>query len=313
MPKMSIDPRHTITGPTMGTTWSATFYSETDPARLQTALQAAVQQVDTVASTWNPASDLMRLNAAPLDTWVTLPAPLITILETALQVGQMTDGAFDIALGDAVNAWGFGPTKADPDKIRIARAMPRRPAHETLEIAGDSVRKHHAQQFDLSGIAKGYGVDCLADTLREHGVTQALVSIDGELRALGTRPDGSGWTVAIERPEHTLRAAQSVLALDNVAVATSGDYRHWVQVGQRLLSHTINPHTGAPLTQAPASVTVMAPTCMLADALATALMVMGTEKGTAFATEHGIDALFLLREASEIRAIPVGPVFADKG
>ena len=299
----------------MGTTWSATIYAASEPAGLKKALQSAVQEVDRIASTWNPASDLMRLNAAPLDIWVALPPRLITILETALQIGRNTGGAFDIALGDAVNAWGFGPLRADPDRIRTARVAIRQPAHDRLQLdPGTSrARKLGPLQLDLSGIAKGYGVDRLTETLQDHGLTAGLLCIDGEVRALGTRSDGSGWTIAVEQPVHTNRAPHSMLALDNVAVATSGDYRHWVRVGKRLLSHTINPRTGAPLTDGPASVTVMAPTCSMADALASALMVMGMDQGADFAAAQGIDALFLARDGSEVRSIPVGPVFGAIG
>jgi thiamine biosynthesis lipoprotein len=310
---MTQPPRQTLTGPTMGTTWTVTFHGEPDPARLKIALQTAVAEVDQIASTWNPSSDLMRLNAAPVNTWVPLPPHLMTILTTALHIGQMTDGAFDIGLGDAVNAWGFGPDKADEHRIRQARVAPRQPAHHVLQLDGDRALKRGPMQFDLSGIAKGYGVDRLAETLLDHGITQALVSLDGELRALGTRQGGSGWTIAVEQPLHSARAPHSVLALQDVALATSGDYRHWVQVGRRVLSHTIDPATGAPLTAAPASVSVLAPTCMIADAMATALMVMGVDKGANFAAAQGIDALFLLRDGAEIRSFGVGPVFKTKG
>ena len=323
MPKMSTDlilpdlilTDLILTGPTMGTTWSATLsgHPDLDTNALHAALQVAIAEVDTIASTWSPTSDLMRLNAAPLGTWVTLPPRLIAILQAALAMGAETDGAFDIALGDAVNAWGFGPDKADTAKIHTARARPRRPAHETLELdpTTNRARKHDAMQLDLSGIAKGYGTDRLTETLIDHGLTSGLLAIDGELRALGSRSNGTPWTVAVERPNHIARSPHSVLMLENSAVATSGDYRHWVQVGDRLLSHTMNPKTGAPLTDGPASVTVLGPDCMWADAMATALMVMGAEKGVQFAQAQGIDALFLQRHPDQITAHPIGPVFSS--
>ena len=320
MPKMSTDliladlilTDLILTGPTMGTTWSATLPAQPLSPTLQAALQAAVTEVDRIATTWSPTSDLMRLNTAAPDTWVTLPPRLMTILQAALAMGAETDGAFDAALGDAVNAWGFGPDQACITKIHAARARPRRPAHETLELdlPNHRARKHQPLQLDLSGIAKGYGVDRLTEVLMDHTIPAALLAIDGELRALGTRSDGTPWTIAVERPSHTSRTPHSILMLQNAAVATSGDYRHWVQVGNRLLSHTINPKTGAPLTDAPASVTVVGPDCMWSDAVATALMVMGTQKGSAFAKAQGINALFLHRQADQITALPIGPIFS---
>lgn len=314
MSKMSTDlTRHALNGATMGTRWSALLYADAafDPAPLQIALQAAVDQVDAQMSTWRPDSDLMRLNAAPLNAWVQVPPALMAVLATALQVGRATGGAFEIAMGDAIAAWGFGPAQADSDHIRSARLKPRRPSFDSLEldVAHGLARKHDTSTFDLSGIAKGYGVDRLAETLLAHGVPQGLVAIDGEVRALGCQPDGTAWPVAVEAPDRHARAVHSMLALHDGAVATSGDYRHWVQVGRRLLSHTIDPRTGAPLLNAPASVTVLAQSCMLADAYATALMVMGPDAGKAFATQNHLNALFLIRDGADIRSLGAGPLF----
>jgi thiamine biosynthesis lipoprotein len=297
----------------MGTRWSALFFTDEgfDPAPLRAALQTAVEEVDAQMSTWNPASDLMGLNASPVGLWVTVPGRLAEVLRLGLGIGRASGGAFDIGLGDAVTAWGFGPEAADPDRVRAAMAAPRVPAHEAVEMRFDEVRKTAPVAIDLNGIAKGYGVDRLAGTLRAHGIDAGLVGIDGEMRALGLRPDGTAWTVAVEAPERDRRAPQSILALQDAAVATSGDYRHWVEVRGRRLSHTMDPARGAPLPMPPASVTVVAPTCAEADAWATALMVLGPEKGAALARERGLDALFLLREDDgRTSSVRVGPMFA---
>lgn len=294
--------RHALSGPTMGTRWSVVLYAPggADLASLQADLQAAVDEVDAQMSTWKPQSDLMRFNAAPLDTWVALPERLMAVLARALEIGRLSDGAFEIAMGDAVAAWGFGPASADAEAIRAARARQRRPSHEVLELdlAGLAARKSAEITLDLSGIAKGYGVDCLIEVLRARGVRVALATIDGELRAIGTPPGRSGWAVAVERPDPGIRAAQSVLEIHDLAVATSGDYRHWVEVGGRRLSHTMDPATGAPLLDPPASVTVLAETCIEADALASACMVLGEEAGRALALRLGVEVLFLARQAA---------------
>lgn len=306
--------RHALSGPTMGTRWSAVFFSApgVDAGPVQAALQQAVDEVDAQMSTWQADSDLMRLNRIPVGAAVMLPTGLAHVLSLGVSIGRASGGAFDIGMGDAVQAWGFGPQAADVDRIRTAMATTRRPAHELLDLTGKLVRKRDAITLDLNGIAKGYGVDRLADTLRAFGIEAGLVGIDGEMRALGLRPDGQAWAVAIEAPDPERRAPHSVLALQDAAVATSGDYRHWVTVQGRHLSHTMDPQRRAPLASSPASVTVVAPSCAEADAWATALMVLGPEAGTALATRQGLSALFLLRDdRGGVDARGCGSLFAD--
>ena len=322
MSKMSTDlTRHVLNGPTMGTRWSAQFHTapDVDPsviqAVIQAALQSAVTEVDTQMSTWSANSDLMRLNAAPLGDWCDVPASLMTVITLGLEIGRASKGAFDIGMGDAVTAWGFGPAEAAPDRIKAAMNTKRVPASDALDldVAAGRLRKTAPIALDLNGIAKGYGVDRLAETLRDFGIMNALVGIDGEMRAMGLRPDGAPWSIAVEAPDPESRSAHSVLTLQDAAVATSGDYRHWVEVQGRHLSHTMDPRRGAPLMSSPASVTVVAKTCAEADAWATALMVLGAEQGAALARAQGLEALFLLRVSqTEYRSLGVGRVFADE-
>jgi FAD:protein FMN transferase len=316
MSKMSTESaRIALNGPTMGTRWSALFFAEPglDPAPIRAALQAAVDEVDGQMSTWKCDSDLMRLNAAPVGEWIAVPARLLEVIRLGLEIGRASGGAFDIGMGDAVTAWGFGPEAAAPDGIRAAMKNPRRPAHEVLEFDGNHMRKIAPIALDLNGIAKGYGVDRLAETLRDHGIDNALVGIDGEMRATGLRPDFEPWTIAVEAPDTERRAPHSILALQDAAVATSGDYRHWVEVRGRRLSHTMDPRRGAPLIASPASVTVVARTCAEADAWATALMVAGLDKGAELARKHGLDALFLLRDdGGSARGVGVGRLFSEE-
>lgn len=316
MSKMSIDPqRHALNGPTMGTRWSALFYTKEgfDPAPLQAALQAAVDEIDQQMSCWKDDSDLMRLNAAKPGVWVELPAHLMTVLRLGLEIGHASNGAFDIGMGDAVTAWGFGPQTPDQQHILEALKAPRQPAFSVLEIDPNAprVRKKAPITLDLNGIAKGYGVDRLTETLRDFGISSALCGIDGEMRAHGLRPnnegpDGEPWAIAVEAPSPERREPHSLLVLQDAAVATSGDYRHRIVVGGRPLSHTMDPQRGAPLNTSPASVTVVAKSCAAADGWATALMVSGPEKGAALARKFHLNALFLLRENGEIRPVKFG-------
>lgn len=314
MSKTSTDlARHALNGPTMGSRWSALFFAPAafDPGPVAAALQAAVDRVEGQMSTWKPQSDLMRLNAAPVGEWHDLPEDLAQVLRLGLAIGRASGGAFDIATGDAVTAWGFGPAEAAPPAIRAAIAAPRRPAWDCLDLDGRRLLKRLPVTLDLNGIAKGYGVDRLAGVLAGFGITSALAGIDGEMRTLGLRPDGAPWAIAVEAPDPGRRAPHSVVSLHDAAIATSGDYRHWLTVGGRRLSHTMNPATGAPLGAPPASVTVVAPTCAEADAWATALMVLGPESGADCARRCGLDALILMREDGDgLRPRAVGRLFS---
>jgi thiamine biosynthesis lipoprotein len=320
MSKMSTEPkRYALNGPTMGTRWSALFYAAPnfDAGALQRDLQAAVEEIDALMSTWKPDSALMQLNAAPLERWLPVPRHLEAVLRLGLAVGRASQGAFDLGMGDAVAAWGFGPEGADAARIKAALAAPRQAAHAVLTLEPGRLRKSAPITLDLNGIAKGYGVDRLAEVLRAHGQTAGLVGIDGEMRALGLRPDGQPWSLAVEAPDASCRRAHSILALEDAAVATSGDYRHWVELQGRRLSHTMDPSRGAPLLAAPAtvppaSVTVVASSCAEADAWATVGMVLGPEKTQALAERSGLSMLFLMRDASgAVRSQGFGPLFAE--
>ena len=229
MPKTLTDHSLALGGPTMGTRWSVLIDSpQTDPT-LQSRFQAAVDEVDAQMSTWKPDSDLMRLNAAPLNIWVALPDQLMAVLVAGLSVNHQTDGAFEMNVGDAVRAWGFGPDTIDLGAIRTASSTPRVSATAALELDpfNRRARKSAPLALDLSGIAKGYGVDRLAETATQFGITQTLCAIDGEVRAIGTRRSGRPWAVGIDMPDDKANGQHSALALEDMAVATSGDYRHF--------------------------------------------------------------------------------------
>jgi thiamine biosynthesis lipoprotein len=308
---MSTDPVTILEGPTMGTRWSVRIDGPATHLGLLARFQAAVDEVDAQMSTWKPDSDLMRLNAAPLDTWVPLPDRLLAVLDAGLAISRQTGGAFEMNLGDVVRAWGFSADPIDLAAIRAASSAPRVAATDALELDPDHrrARKSAPLALDLSGIAKGYGVDRLAETAIELGLTQALCTIDGEVKAVGPRRDGRPWAVGIDSPNAEPRGQHSVLELSDMAVATSGDYRHFVTVGASRLSHTMDPHRAAPLVAAPSSVSVLSRSCMLADAMATALMVMGERQGPEFARGQAINALFLLRSRGEVVDLGTG-IFA---
>ena len=316
MPKTCSDPRRlALHGPTMGTRWSVTCDAapDTDVQALQTALAAAVQRVDAQMSPWLPGSDLNRLNHAPVGAWVTLPAEILEVLVCALDVCRLSAGAFDPAAGALVDAWGFGAVRDAPDAEAIRTAtsvapVARTPTYEALELDSGMLRarKHAPMHLDLCGIAKGYAVDRMADVLRQNGVPHALVALDGELRAVGGQADGQPWAVAVESPETGRRAVHSVVELQDLAVATSGDYRHYLQVGDARLAHTMDTRRGAPVRNEVASVTVLARQCVHADAWATALLVAGPGEGLALAQRMGLEALWMLRRGNGLVTLGLG-------
>jgi thiamine biosynthesis lipoprotein len=303
--------RYSLNGETMGTRYSAVFHAAPglDRQQVGAALFAAVDQVDRQMSTWKPDSDLCRLNAAPEGQWLAMPRELVQVLATALDVSARSDGAFDIGVGALVDAWGFGPAARQPAPAQLGALRERawRPAAQALDIDvfQGRVRKRAALQLDLSGIAKGYGVDQLAHCLDRRGIRSYLVGIDGEMRARGLKPGGQRWAVAVEKPVAGRREAMGVMALADQAIATSGDYRQSVTLAGQRYSHTMNPTLREPVRNRIAAVTVLASSCMLADAWATALLVSGETAGPALARKLGLHALFMLRDGTGPDALSI--------
>ncbi len=305
--------RHKLNGPTMGTRYSAVFFApdDVDTEALAIAVFEAVDRVDRQMSTWKADSDLNRLNGAPIGEWIAIPRELTNVLSASLRIGRISNGAFDIGVGDLVTAWGFGAAEPKPDTDRIAalagQARPATTRALELDEAGRRARKHASLSLDLSGIAKGYGVDEMARVMQAHAIPSWLVGIDGEMRTKGLKPGGSPWAVALERPNRHARDVMGVIELTDMAVATSGNYRHFIDTDGKTLSHTMNPKTAAPLENSLTSVSVLAETCMEADAWATVLMVLGEEGGRQMAGALGIDAILVLRDGSVLSTLEKRP------
>ncbi len=290
----------------MGARWSAVAYVPDgfDPAWLQERLQDAVDEVDRQMSSWKPESDLNRLNAAPVGEWVSVPPELCTVLEAALAVGQASEGLFDIGVGHLVMAWGFGGGRRTPDP-ELIDATAGRPSFEPpktlqVEAARRRARKLAPLILDLSGIAKGFGVDELGRVLTEAGLSSWLAGIDGEMRAAARKPNGRPWVVGHEAALPGRRELSGVIALEDAAVATSGSYRRKAKLDGETASHTMDPRTGAPLAGDLSSVTVVARTCMAADAWATAILVAGAQQGAALARKAGLDVVLTRRNGDVV-------------
>jgi thiamine biosynthesis lipoprotein len=295
-----------LEGQTMGTSYHITLVRK-DPAITQdelTALQADIdaelQTINQHMSTYIPDSEIMQLNGAAVDEWLYLSEPLREVLAISQTISRKSDGAFDITVGPLINLWGFGATKQEDEKpsveaIALARANI---GYQHLEIIGHQVRKAVAIQLDLSAVAKGYGVDWVANFLSARGFEHYMVEIGGELRLQGLNAKGQPWRIAIEQPE-SLQAVFKAISLSDQGMATSGEYRNYFEVDGKRYSHTINPATGYPIEHNLASVTVIAPTCAEADAWATALNVLGPEKGMAIANKEKLSVYMIVKEGDE--------------
>ncbi|ABE58928.1 FAD:protein FMN transferase [Chromohalobacter israelensis] len=291
---------HRFEGPIFGTGYHVTVYgdfSDRQLASLKDGIDDALEDVDRLMSTYKPESELSRFNAAPVGEPFALSPPTAQVIDEAIEIGELSNGAFDVTVGAAVNLWGFGPDKR-PDEIpsdaEIAEAL-EEVDFRALHLNGNRLTKTKPVYVDLSGIAKGYGVDHVAARLDALGVTSYLVEVGGEIRTRGTKPGGEPWRVAVEKPVSRERSVQRVLELEDVAVATSGDYRNYYEEDGRRYSHTIDPRTGRPITHHLASVTVVAEQCSTADGLATALEVLGPKKGMALANREDIAAYFIVK------------------
>ncbi|GGX85616.1 FAD:protein FMN transferase [Massilia dura] len=296
---------HDYRGLSMGTSWSARVAHAGAaphlPDDLHAGLQARLDDVVAQMSHWEPGSDLGRFNRAPAGTWQVLPPAFFHVLAYALDVWRDTAGACDPCAGALVNLWGFGPVnRYDEPGFTVPTAEQAQAALPVARVRLDPVSRSALQpggvQLDLSAVAKGYGVDCLARWLEEQGVRDYLVEVGGELRGAGLKPDGQPWWVALEGVDDAPAGGDGIVAaLHGLAVATSGDYRrYFLHDGQRR-PHTIDPRSGMPIDNGLASVTVVDGSCMACDAWSTALTVLGLEDGLALAERRGIAARFVVR------------------
>jgi thiamine biosynthesis lipoprotein len=310
----------TFHGPTMGTTYRVKLIAPPgwdDAARVEAGIAAVLRDVDERMSTYRPDSEVCRFNRAAANEWFPVSTATAEVVATALDVSRKTDGALDITVGPLVRLWHFGPKQPSdeaatemtpPSEETLAEAR-QFTGYQRLEVRRKppALRKEVDRlEIDLSAVAKGYAVDRVAELLVERGIENYLVEVGGEVRAGGRHEDGREWQIAIEQPVVDRRELQATIPLVDVAVATSGDYRNYFIHAGRRYSHIIDPTTGRPVEHSLASVTVVDPSCKIADAWATALLVLGPQRGLDFATQHGIAAMLISIDADRfvVRATP---------
>jgi len=292
-------------GATMGTYYSVKVVSvssleDAQVAEIDAGIASELELINSLMSSYEHHSELSRFNRSPIGLPVTLSAPTFDVLTESLALFKSTGGAFDISVSPLVELWGFGVSNAPettPSKTAIAVAQANVGLERLALTAPDSIAvKRGNLELNVSAIAKGYAVDQVASYLGSKSLIGYLVEVGGEVRAAGTKASGEVWRIGIEIPARQSRAAHVTLALSDRAIATSGDYRNFLDLDGRRYSHTIDPRTGYPVEHHLASVSVVAERCSTADGLATALMVMGEEEGYEYAQSNSIDALFIVRD-----------------
>ncbi|MGL4826469.1 MAG: FAD:protein FMN transferase [Vibrionaceae bacterium] len=288
-----------LNGQTMGTYYSVKYVDKADlPSQkaIQQQIEAHLQDVNQKMSTYLPESQLSQFNRHREASAFSVSPHTALVVKEAQRLHELSDGALDVTMGPLVNLWGFGPD-ARPERVPSTQLIAQTRAKtgmQFLQLAGTQLSKTHPELYvDLSSIAKGFAVDLLADYLATVGVENYLVDIGGELKLKGVNDRARAWRIAIEKPVAGERSVQQIIAPQDLAVATSGDYRNYFEQDGLRYSHTIDPATGNPITHHLVSATVLDKSCMTADGLATAFMVLGPERALALAEKEAI-ALFLI-------------------
>lgn len=290
----------TLAGYSMGTSYSVKLVSTVSQAeQLDATVRSRLEAVNQSMSTYLPRSDVSRFNDAGVGDWVEVSPLTIEVVSLALQVAQASEGAFDPTIAPLVDAWGFGP-QPRPDQIPSQQQIDQllgEVGWAAIEVddVQHRLRKTAVRELDLSGIAKGFAVDQVADALAQAGVDAYLVEVGGELRFAGAKPGGEPWRVGIETPDSGARSAYRILEVSQGAMATSGDYRNYYEEDGVRYSHTLDPSNGRPIRHRLVSVTVLADDCALSDAFATAMLVKGTAAAQSLARSQGLAVLLIER------------------
>jgi len=291
-------------GATMGTRYHVRFrppVSSFDAAAMQAVVDARLEALNASLSTYRPDSLITAFNEAPVGQVMAIDADFERMLMLSRQIHNASSGAFDPTVGALVNLWGFGWPKPEqplvqlPEPAAIEAARGRFDA--IAQTAPRQLVKHAPVRLDFSAIAKGYGVDLIAEVVRAHGVQHYMTEIGGEVATRGNGPTGGPWRIGIEAPDPVVTGrVLTRVHLTNGAMATSGNYRNFFEVEGRRFSHIIDPVSGYPVTQPPVSVSVVAPSVALADAWATAFMVLDEERGLAAAEENQLAVYWVYQD-----------------
>ena len=303
----SEDQTITINGNTMGTTYSIKIIDNKlqhiDINNVKSKIDSVLQAVNQQMSTYIPDSEISRFNRLISEDWFTISTDFYDVIVMSQEISRLTKGAFDITIGPIMELWGFSKDLMQndwqpPPNLEIEKVL-QFIGFNNIAVGKNSIKKANPNiKIDLNAIAKGYGVDIVFELLRDLGFTGILVEIGGEVRCSGYNNEDNYWKIGIDKPILDMipgTELQAVISLNNNALATSGDYRNYFKYNGKLFSHTINPVTGYPMQNRVASASVIAQDCMTADALATALMVMGKEGIELINSLDEVEAMIIIR------------------
>jgi thiamine biosynthesis lipoprotein len=298
-----------LDGTTMGTSYGVTvphLPGDASEESLRRGIDRILTAIEQRMSTYRSDSEISHFNRTESTDWTSVSQDTAIVVLEAQRMSRLSGGAFDITVAPLVDLWGFGPDRRPrraPSSPELQVALAR-VGFEQLEARAvpAALRKRRPDvAVDLSAIAVGFAVDRVAEYLQSIGLLDYLVEIGGEMRGRGHSARGGEWMVAIEQPGAAGATAAAVVRLSGRAIATSGDYRTYFEENGRRYSHVIDPRTGLPIAHDLASVSVVDVTTMRADALATALMVLGPDHGPRLAEHEGLAALFVIRNHHGLR------------
>ncbi len=294
-----------LAGATMGTTYHISLVvedGEIDSQVLQASIDQRLESINLQMSTYISESEISHFNREPPDQWFYISDDFFKVLQLSMEISWLSNGAFDPSIGPLVNLWGFGPKQQGapqdqaPSEQAIAAALSQVDFRAlVLDLAENKILKKKPIVIDLSAFAKGYAVDQVAELLEGEGFSNYMVEIGGELRLSGNSPRGGPWRIAIEEPVDGAQQLHRAIELTNKAVATSGDYRNYFEQDGKHYSHTIDPTTGRPVVHRLVSVTVISDTAAEADALATAVLVLGEKAGYKMAQDYNLAVYIIYR------------------
>lgn len=287
-------------GPTMGSSYSIQYVRKPGgpaPEQVRQAVESILHDIDQQYSTYRSDSTVSQFNQLPANHCLALPADMLALVAFGQHLAEQSAGAFDLTVEPLLDLWGFGPQARHeqvPDPHALAQAR-QRVGYQHLRLEPGLLCKDAAVELDFNSIAAGHAVDLIAARLVAMGIDNFLAEATGELKALGRKPDGSQWRVALELPGGDRQIARQVISVDGLAVSTSGDYRNYFEDNGRRYSHTFDARSGRPVAHALAAVTVLDASALQADGYSTLLLILGPERGWAFAVANGIAAVLVTR------------------
>lgn len=291
------------TGLVMGTTYEVKIVTtkKIDP-KLGSVIDAQLQKMNRIFTTYNNTSELMVFNFSPLNVPQAVSSEMMDVLQISQEIFIKSEGSFDPTVSSLVDLWGFGAVLSNhviPDHDAISNLLPLVGLNQiSIENNNNLVTRLRDIKLDLSAVAKGYAADSVSEILNTMGIDGYLIEVGGELRIKGKKANGKNWHIAIEKPYISVDGVQEVIQITDSGVATSGDYRNYFEKNGKRYSHTIDPRTGYPINHNLVSATVIADTAAKADAFSTAMMVLGPEDAIDIAEENDLAVYLVIKNSN---------------